>query len=65
VILVCGDIIFECSEERAEAILKVQRQMRVNDWQLKEENADTRTDTGLNKDKAAQARTRPGKGSSK
>ena len=47
--LICGDLVFECSDERAEAILKVQRQMGVNDWQLKQEDADTGTDTSLNK----------------
>lgn len=55
--LVCGDIILECSEERAAAILRIQRKMRVNDWQIKKD-VNTGTDTGTDKTATTQKRTR-------
>jgi hypothetical protein len=52
-----------CTEERAEAIFRIQRKMKVNDWTI--DGTNTGADTGADKAKAPQKRTRPGKVSSK
>jgi len=62
--LVCGDIVMECSPERAAAILRIQKQMRVNDWQIKED-VITGTDKDTDRTATAQKRTRSRNSSSK
>jgi hypothetical protein len=52
-----------CTKERAEAIFRIQRKMKVNDWII--DGTNTGTDTGADKATAPQKRTRPGKVSSK
>jgi hypothetical protein len=64
VILICGDIEFEGSDEQCAAMLRIQKQMRVNDWQIKE-NVDTGTDSGAGNNPAPQKRVRQGSRSSK
>ena len=63
--LVCGDMVLECSEERAAAILRIQKQMRVNDWQIKQDGINTGADTGPLRKETSQKRTRQSHSSSK
>jgi protein subunit release factor B len=62
--LICGKIKMECSEERAAAIFRIQRKMKVNDWKLYQD-ADTGRDTNTNRTKATPKGTGSGKVSSK
>jgi hypothetical protein len=57
-------MILECSEKRAADILRIQKQMRVNDWQI-QENANTGTDTVTDNTATTQKRTRQRHSSSK
>jgi hypothetical protein len=58
--LVSKDMVFECSDERGEAILMIQRKMKINVWDV-----DRSTDKGTDRHSPASKRDRTGKGSSK
>lgn len=60
--LVCGDLKMVVSEERAAAIFRIQRKMRVNDWKIDDSNRGTnkKADRG----EASPKRVRQGKVSS-
>ena len=61
--LVCGNIKMVCTKERAEAIFRIQRKMRVNDWKIDDSN--TGTDTKSDRAKAPSTRIKSGGRSSK
>jgi hypothetical protein len=52
-----------CTEERAKAIFRIQRKMKVNDWTI--DGTNTGADTGADKAKAPSTRTKSGGRSSK
>ena len=58
--LISKDLVFECSDERGEAILRIQRKMKINVWYV-----DRGADKGTDKHSPASKGNRTGKVSSK
>jgi hypothetical protein len=61
--LVCGNVKMVCTKERAEAIFRIQRKMKVNDWKIDDSNIGT--DTKSDRAKASSTRIKQGNRSSK